>query len=214
MFDVVRISSCWVVFVALLVGCQNPPHTPSDPLFDSAPNTRAASAPRPTPKTGPLRWQRVQFEEGMLTLDIPAGQHRTHPWDVGGVLTHNVRLDSDHFISVTVRASEGENLDSLRLDYPGNDNTFSEVTRTRACGQQASRVMITRPEKHYECIEFIDRPSAPGWTPAQTTIAQHFKHGALDVIARWEVPSQLRARYRADEKRFFASFNCSANDTN
>lgn len=151
--------------------------------------------------------KRVRFDAAGLALDLLEAPHSSTAWDVGGALSQTVWLTDQDVVRIVVRAGEGESLASLRRDHP--DDTAHPLAATRTCGVRARRLRIDEPEEFIECIEYADgRPSSPGYFPATTTIGQSFSHGDVQVLATWDISTQLRERYRAQERRFFASLAC------
>lgn len=155
-----------------------------------------------------LAMHRVEHAEGGMHLHLVDVPHQIHAWDVGGVIIQHVPL-GEHALRIVVRAGEGESLASFRRDHPRGK--YSRVRETSVCGGRASRLELQIPEELIECIEYADgRPSSPGWIPATTIVAVQFQSGDLDVVATWEISTELRDRYRAQEEQFFASFQCDA----
>jgi hypothetical protein len=177
------------------------PPAPSDDPLESSPST-----PEPG-QTATLTMHHVVFAEAAMGLEVIDAPHDTHAWDVGGVWMQTVQLSPEYVLRIVVRAGEGESLASLRRDYP--DARPSRVTHPRVCGARASRIELSEPERFIECIEYADgTPSSPGYFPATTTVGVTFRDGDRDVLATWQIPTALRARYRAQEDRFFASLSC------
>ncbi len=199
MLGLVTRSALGVVWTLALAACakaEAPPPAPVDPA--------AALGP-----TATLAMQRVRLEPAGLALDIVEGPHSVTAWDVGGVLIQTVPLSDDDVLRIVVRAGEEESLAELRRDHP--DAHPRPRAAARVCGRPARRLDLLEDEVFIECIEYADgRPSEPGYIPATTVTAQSFAHGRLRVVAVWDIPTALRDRYRAQERRFFDSFACDA----
>ncbi|MCA9691853.1 MAG: hypothetical protein R3A51_20015 [Nannocystaceae bacterium] len=193
--------------LALALACANAERSQSgddDPLPPPTPRVEAPPGP-----TAALTLRAVSFAEGAMQLELVDAPHDTHAWDQGGVLSQTVALGDADVLRILVRAGEGESLASLRREHPRAAE--ADLKPGRVCDGVARRLELREPEEIIECIEYADgRPSAPGYTPPMTIVAQEFRSGPLDVVATWELPTALRERYRDEEARFFASFRCGA----
>ncbi|MEZ4381871.1 MAG: hypothetical protein R3A79_11000 [Nannocystaceae bacterium] len=184
-----------------------PDPTPTIPEVDAPP----APPDVEPPPTDPLAWHRVRFAEAGLDLDVVDRPHSTRAWDAGGgVLSQRIRLkDQTEPLSLLLRAGAGVSLEEVRRDHKGAGVTASRLARGETCGRPSEHLELYVPELVIECIEYADgRPSAPGYVPPLTVVAEAFRYGDLDVVVRWTIPTALRERYRADERRFFASLTC------
>lgn len=189
----------------VIVGCAG--HTGDGEWIGPSTRSTTLGIDDPPPPKVHLTWRRARFTEGQMELSLLEGPASTHPWDRGGVVGQSLRLGDNETLDLLVRAGDGETLASLVREH--RDAEVSDVDSIEICGRPAERIEVHTPEQFIECIEYADeRPSSPGYIAAETTVAVHFVHRGLDVIASWRVPTALRDDYRADEARFFAGLHC------
>ncbi len=197
-----------VPLLTLATACTRaePPREAQSSPPDGDTDVFEVAVPRDPPA---LELRPMEFSEGGLALHLVDAAHSTHAWDVGGALTQTIPLGPDHTLAIVVRVGEGEGLAAFRRDRKEREGiVFRRRSSAKVCGAGSSKLEASEPSRFYECVEFVDAPSAPMSVPAETTVALQFRVGELDAIATWSVPTDLRDRYLALETKFFESIRC------
>lgn len=158
-----------------------------------------------------LSWRRHALGAIGLELDVMDGPAVSE--GAAGEILYAIQEEGG--VKLRVAAGPGSDLAGWRSGYAARAPRIGAESRLTVCGVPARRQEAeVAAESATGSVRGADGAIGhiDASKPAVVAVAVAFAIAGRPVLVEWVVPADGRERYRAAEKRFFASLTCPARD--